>query len=180
MSTRSWVQVRNKRDVIDVIWSRSICTIIEIEYSGICEKVKRAQVPSYSPADWSAFSQSPFVRLPKILAVSFLPLFLSLWVSLREYLFGDVTLTRTVPIWGVLPRNNHSPSLLQPSAGHSVDCQRPSPVIESGTHESVKLSGQFPQQQRSVAYWQSWGPAGATQSWPGEGGRGGHSGWIDK
>ena len=106
MSTRSWVQVRNKRDVIDVIWSRSICTIIEIEYSVICEKVKRAQVPSYSPADWSAFSQSPFVRLPKILAVSFLPLFLSLWVRLREYLFGDVTLPRTVPIWGVLPKGS--------------------------------------------------------------------------
>ena len=51
-------------------------------------------------------------------------------------------------------------------------------MVESGTHESVKFSGQSPQQQWSVSYWQSWAPAGVTQRWPGEGGRGGHSGWI--
>ena len=46
----------------------------------------------------------------------------------------------------------------------------------------------WPQQQLTVppelamkfSYWQSWVPTGAAQRWPGEGGRGGHSGWVEK
>ena len=51
-----------------------------------------------------------------------------------------------------------SPSLPQPSVGQSVDCQTPAPVVESVTHENVKLSGHWPQQQWSSVYWQSWAP----------------------
>ena len=51
-------------------------------------------------------------------------------------------------------------------------------MVESGVHDSVKFSGQWPQQQWSVSYWQLRGPPGATQSWPGVGGSGGHSGQI--
>ena len=37
-------------------------------------------------------------------------------------------------------RYDWSPSLPQPSVGQSVDCQSPAPVVESVTHENVKLS----------------------------------------
>ena len=40
--------------------------------------------------------------------------------------------------------HNHPPSLPQPSEGQSVDCHRPAPVTESGTHERLKLSGHLP------------------------------------
>ena len=72
-----------------------------------------------------------------------------------------------------------SPSLPQPSVGQSVDCHTPAPVVESVTHENVKLSGHWPQQQWSSVYWQSWAPVvGVAQSSPMEGGSKGHSDQI--
>ena len=88
-----------------------------------------------------------------------------------------------------IPSTPYSPSLPQPSAGQSVECigcQNPDPVVESGAQ--VMSMSHWPQQQLTVSplelamkfsNWQSWVP-GAAQRWPGEGGRGGHSGWVEK
>ena len=83
----------------------------------------------------------------------------------------------------------HSPSLPQSSgqSGECLGCQSPDPVVESGAQVIVSVS-QRPQQHLETngdcsvpplppsSYLQSRAPAGATQGWPGVGGRGGQSG----